>query len=200
MGPSQQWSFVVEVCRSCSVRLGFFGLMIFSLIMIPLVFFGDAIEQWTLACLRSAAERPGAVAVTLSSLLAADVFLPVPSSLVSTAAGAVFGWWHGMWVSAVGMTLSSGIGYLAGGRAGRPAAARLFDPQDLKRLEQLGERYGDWVIMLVRPVPVLAEASTFLAGISRMSFGRFMGLSILAYLGISLVYAQIGAYAAHLYV
>jgi membrane protein DedA with SNARE-associated domain len=51
------------------------------------------------------------------------------------------------------------------------------------------------MIMGVRSIPVLAEASTFVAGMSLMPFGMFLIISVLSNLGISLVYATIGAYA-----
>jgi uncharacterized membrane protein YdjX (TVP38/TMEM64 family) len=45
-------------------------------------------------------------------------------------------------------------------------------------------------------VPVLAEASVFLAGLARMPFGRFAWITGLSNLGISAVYAAAGAFAA----
>ena len=49
---------------------------------------------------------------------------------------------------------------------------------------------------MLRPVPVLAEASCLFAGASRMAWGRFAMLASLANLGISLAYAAAGASAA----
>jgi len=50
-------------------------------------------------------------------------------------------------------------------------------------------------IAICRPVPVAAEASIILAGISGAARGRLMSVSILSNLGISLVYATAGALA-----
>jgi membrane protein DedA with SNARE-associated domain len=57
-------------------------------------------------------------------------------------------------------------------------------------------RYGHWALILFRPVPVLAEASVFFAGLSRMSRTRFLALVALSNLGISAVYAATGAFSA----
>jgi 3-dehydroquinate synthase len=66
----------------------------------------------------------------------------------------------------------------------------------LLRLESGFERWGDWVLVTTRAVPVLAEASTLAAGVARMPFGRFVGVTTLANAGISAVYSAVGAYAA----
>jgi membrane protein DedA with SNARE-associated domain len=47
-----------------------------------------------------------------------------------------------------------------------------------------------------RAIPVLAETSAVLAGMGSMKFGRFILLTGLSNLGISLVYAWVGAFAA----
>jgi membrane protein DedA with SNARE-associated domain len=69
---------------------------------------------------------------------------------------------------------------------------------ELQRLERISRQVGDWVIVVARPVPVLAETSVLLAGMSRMPTYRFMLLTTLSNLGISLVYAAIGALSATL--
>ena len=53
-------------------------------------------------------------------------------------------------------------------------------------------------MVAVRAVPVLAEASVLFAGIGSMRFGRFLLLTSLSNLGISLVYASVGAFAAEI--
>jgi membrane protein DedA with SNARE-associated domain len=53
------------------------------------------------------------------------------------------------------------------------------------------------VIVITRPVPVLAEASVLFAGMSRMPTGQFMLLTMLSNLGISAVYAAVGAFSAN---
>ncbi len=55
------------------------------------------------------------------------------------------------------------------------------------RLSAVGDRFT--------PVPVLAEASVLFAGMSKMNFRRFLIISTLSNLGISIVYAAVGAYS-----
>ena len=65
-------------------------------------------------------------------------------------------------------------------------------------LEKLQNKYGDWIIILSRAVPVLAEASILTAGIGRMRFKRFILLVLLSNLGISIAYSFIGAYSGYI--
>jgi len=174
------------------------GLIILAFILIPFLLFADAIEMWTQDFLESAGERSALVAAVLGTLLAIDILLPVPSSVVSTAAGLFLGFTGGMMTSLMGMTFSCSVGFWLGGRFGRPIASRLVGTGELQRLEDISRRVGDWLIVVARPVPVLAEASILFAGMSRMPTHRFMLLTTLSNLGISAVYAGIGALSATL--
>jgi uncharacterized membrane protein YdjX (TVP38/TMEM64 family) len=132
--------------------------------------------------------------ISIFGLLALDVLLPVPSSIVSTAAGVLLGFWTGSAVVWVGMTVACLMGYALGSRASG-AARRFVGDDGLRRAESLMTRYGDYTIVLCRPVPVLAEASVIFAGIIRAPFGRFLLLSMLSNLGIALGYAAFGAFS-----
>jgi uncharacterized membrane protein YdjX (TVP38/TMEM64 family) len=161
----------------------------------PFFLFEASLQRWTTALVQSATERGGLTALVLGLLLASDVLLPIPSSMVSTAAGALLGVLNGTCVSVLGMSVASCIGYGLGRSAGRTTAQYLIGIPALQRLEKLGRQYGQWTIVLVRSLPVLAEASTLFAGMSRMPFRRFLLVSVLSNVGISLVYATIGRHA-----
>lgn len=170
---------------------------IFALILIPFMLFGEQIELWTKAFIATSAQHTAQIAWVLGLLLGGDILLPVPSSLASTAAGFVLGFVRGMLTSWAGMTVSCLLGYWVGARLGRPVAARLVGERDLERLAALQQRFGDWVLLVARPVPMLAEASVMFAGISHVAFGRFMLLTTLSNLGISAVYAAVGAFSSN---
>lgn len=135
-----------------------------------------------------------ATAFAIGALLALDIVLPVPSSLLSTAAGALLGMPLGAAVSWLGMNIASAAGYWIGRRAAG-AAGRFVGAASLEQARRLAARFGDGAIVASRPVPVLAEASAVLAGMLRTPWARFAWLSAGANLGVSLVYAFVGAYA-----
>lgn len=170
---------------------------ILALILVPFFLFGARIETWTRSCLESSTITRGLVALLLGGLLALDILLPVPSSLVSTACGFMLGVPLGAMTSFLGMAVSSGLGYWLGARAGRAAAGGLVGTEQLDRMESLSARWGSWIVVVCRPVPVLAEASVIFAGMGRMPVLRFTVLCGLSNLAISVVYALVGAFASH---
>jgi uncharacterized membrane protein YdjX (TVP38/TMEM64 family) len=177
--------------RWAIIWIGLFGLVLlpFFLFEAPFNAFADRITQADTAVWLAAA--------SIFGLLALDVLLPVPSSIVSTAAGVLLGFWGGSAIVWSGMTLACLFGYALG--AGASAAARRFVGEDgLRHAESLVHRYGDWTLVLCRPVPVLAEASVVFAGLVRAPFGRFFALTTLSNLGIALGYAAFGAFSMRL--
>ncbi|ETX09110.1 TVP38/TMEM64 family protein [Candidatus Entotheonella palauensis] len=186
------------IMKSHQFRWMLLSGILLAVIVLPFLVLAQPIEAWFQKWLQSATEQEGLTALILGTLLAADVLLPIPSSVVSTAAGALHGLWLGTLVSTAGMTLSCAIGYWLGASAGRRVATRLIGPVSLRRCEELHQRGGDWMIVVARSIPVLAEASTFYAGMGRMRLKRFISLSAFSNLGISLVYAAFGVSSVRL--
>jgi uncharacterized membrane protein YdjX (TVP38/TMEM64 family) len=172
-----------------------FGLAVLALILVPFFTMEQPIRTWAQGWLRG--PRPWWTAgPAISLLLAADVVLPVPSSVVATASGMLLGVWPGALASWLGMTLGCVAGYGIGARAGRAAAVRLVGQRELDRAGRAVERFGPWMIVVLRPVPVLAEASVLFAGTARMPWPSFLALAALSNLGISAAYAAVGAWSA----
>lgn len=162
----------------------------------PFALFGSAIESWTADVITSAHRRPAASALVLGGLLAGDILLPVPSSIVSTACGLLHGFAGGTAVSLTGMSLSCLGGFWLARRLGRPFVTRLVGAHELRRLDAWNRRFGDWTLILARPVPVLAEASVLVVGMGPVTPSRFLLLTTLSNAGISAVYAAVGAWSA----
>ncbi len=170
-------------------------VVLLSIILIPFFLYESAITELINSLIMEKGNRP-LLAVALGSFLAADIILPVPSSLVSTALGGLLGFWFGTLTSWAGMTAGCLIGYLLGAGVGPPAVKLLAGEKEIERVRLAAERYGDWAIILFRSVPVLAEVSTVFAGLSRMPLVRFLTIAALSNLGISAAYAGVGSAAA----
>src|SRR4051812_49555258 len=165
----------------------------FALIIIPFLIFEkqfEALGTW----LAEGHASGWLSASIIAALLALDVFLPVPSSIVSTGAGVLLGFWPGAAVIWIGMTLGCVIGYVFGAYASVPAR-RLVGEQGLSNAGRVMDRYGPWAIVICRPIPVLAESCVVFAGLVKSPIGPFLWLTALADLGISLAYAAVGAFS-----
>lgn len=168
------------------------GLM-FALIIIPFLIFEkqfEALGTW----LAEGHASGWASASIIAALLALDVFLPVPSSIVSTGAGVLLGFWRGAAVIWIGMTVGCAIGYAFGAKAAG-AARRMVGDDGLARASAIMDRHGSWALVVCRPIPVLAESSVVFAGLVRSPLNAFVWMTTLSNLGIALAYAAVGAYS-----
>ncbi len=173
------------------------AVLILALILVPFALFGAQLDQWSMAALERSRSDAWLTRALVIGLLAIDIFFPVPSSVVSTFVGVSLGLWDGAITSTVGMTLGCVVGYAFGRRFGRPATIRIIGGPQMARLESGYARWGDWIVATTRAVPVLAEASTLVAGAGRMRPGRFFMIATCANAGISVIYAAVGAYSAN---
>jgi uncharacterized membrane protein YdjX (TVP38/TMEM64 family) len=129
-------------------------------------------------------------------LLATDIFLPIPSSLVSTLAGWQLGALGGALSAWMGMSLGAIIGFALAKRWGQPLVAWLARKGDLERTNLLAHRFGPTLLVLGRGVPVLAEATVLLVGMHGLSWRAFLPPVLLANLGLAIAYAVFGKVAA----
>lgn len=169
-------------------------LLALAVILIPFAIWEEPITRWVEAMIADESSRPLLGAI-LGGALAADVLLPIPSSLISTAAGYVFGLWSGALVSWLGMTAGALFGYALGAKPARSFTRRFVGDAELGRAQAAFARWGGWALVACRSVPVLAEASVVFAGVAGMSLGRFFVLVALANLAVALAYAAVGALA-----
>jgi uncharacterized membrane protein YdjX (TVP38/TMEM64 family) len=139
--------------------------------------------------------RSGALAAGLGvGLLVADVVLPVPSSLVMVAHGAVFGFAVGALLSVLGSVGATLVGFGLGRRGG-PLLARLVTAEERARVDKLLSSYGALAILVTRPVPLLAETTAILAGSSPVGWGAATLAALVGALPPALLYALAGAIA-----
>lgn len=134
-------------------------------------------------------------AAAVALLLAADLLLPVPSSVLMTLAGFVCGTIGGGLASFAGAMASAWLGFFACRKFGQPAFLRLIGDRDAEPLRRFMDRYGAWAILLSRPVPMLTEITSCVAGLTGMRPRRFTALAIAGTLPICFVYAWAGAEA-----
>lgn len=69
------------------------------------------------------------------------------------------------------------IGYLIGPALFKPRSGlmgKLFRRQDVERTHEFMEKYGSRALILARFVPIVRTLATFVAGVSRMSFRKFI--------------------------
>jgi uncharacterized membrane protein YdjX (TVP38/TMEM64 family) len=169
------------------------GLLIVILLAIVLLL--EALRLPVLADPSPWLERGGAVAAGVGvALLVADVALPVPSSAVMIANGALFGIAVGTALSLLG-SMGAALLAFAIGRRGGPLLARLVPAEERAHADWLVGRWGALAIVVTRPVPILAETVAILAGASALGWRRAASAAIGGSLPAAVLYAVTGATA-----
>ena len=178
-----------------SPRLLLIVLLAVLVPIIPFVLFGDAIEAWV----RSWLEPPPSPTTMVSlviGVLATDIFLPIPSSFVSTVAGVELGIAAATLATWVGMTIGAIVGFALARWCGRPLAERFSSRKDLEQMDDASGTYGPIALIALRAVPVLAEASVLIVGVNRLAWPRFLWPVMLSNLVIAAVYSTLGHMAS----
>jgi len=161
-----------------------------------LFFLVDALSVPLLADPTPWLNRGGAWAAALGvALLVADVLLPVPSSIVMVAHGALFGVVIGTLLSLLGSTGATLFGFWIG-RRGEKLLDRLVPPAERERADRLLKRWGMLAIVVTRPIPLVAETVAIMAGASPLTWGRTALAALAGSLSPALLYALTGATAA----
>ncbi len=137
-----------------------------------------------------------AFALILVLILALDVLLPVPSSMVGLAAVALLGPVVGSLVIFSGLTLGCILGYLLGAGYFRLISRVWISPAEKHKASKMKSRLGAAALVLLRGVPVLAETSVLAAGMQAYPVRQFLLLTMLANCGLAVAYGYIGTVLA----
>jgi uncharacterized membrane protein YdjX (TVP38/TMEM64 family) len=110
----------------------------------------------------------------------AQMFLLVVNvMLVVLVAILAYGPWWGALLSVVSIVIASTIGYLIGRTLGPYTVYRLIGKESERKVEAAVERYGLGAVVLARISPFLSnDAISFVAGLVRMGYWRFMGATL----------------------
>ena len=172
----------------------FLGIaLLFAVVIVPFLWLGAWFDSYTIAAMSNRDTAGFAVGVFV--LLAADIILPIPSSVVATAAGSMLGPWLGSIVSAAGLSFGAVAMFAVMRTAGAPLARRLIGDDDHDRLVALASAHGPWIVALLRPVPVLSEASVIALGAVRAPWLASIVSILLSSTVTATVYATLGAVA-----
>lgn len=169
-----------------------------SAVLLAVFAFAEALDVGVLTDPSTTIERGGVViALVAVGLLAADVVLPVPSSLVMASLGATYGLVVGTSLAAIGSLLAAVIAFRIGRRA-NGALDHIVGSTDREAFANWFETRGDAMVVASRPVPIIAETVAALAGTTTMRTRRFVVVALIGTLPAALAYTAAGAAVADL--
>lgn len=132
------------------------------------------------------------IALIIIGLMAIDLFVAIPTLSLSILSGFFLGMELGAFVSSLGMMSAGSLGYFLSRHYGEKILVSISsDAQQRAEMTTLFIKHGVFSLLLCRAAPMLPEIASCLAGITRMSFLRY-----LLFFGLGTVpYSLIAAYA-----
>ncbi|OGD19233.1 MAG: hypothetical protein A2Y70_07235 [Candidatus Aminicenantes bacterium RBG_13_64_14] len=125
-------------------------------------------------------------------------FLPGDSLLFAAGAFAALGalkvgWLIGLLTVAaiIGDTVNYWVGHFLGPKVFSREKARFFKKEHLDRTHAFFEKYGGKTIIIARFVPIVRSFAPLVAGIGRMSYGKFIAYNVIG--GVGWVVLLVGA-------
>ena len=159
--------------------------------LLPFLAFGTRIDHHVARWLDPLPAPPVLAAIEVG-VLAADLLLPVPSSLVATLGGAHLGVVVGTACAWLGMTAGAMAGWWIGHTAGAASLSSLTADEQ-ERLAGQQRRFGPLAVVLTRPLPLVAEAAAIMAGAAGMGWRAFLIAAGSGNLAIAMVWSIAGA-------
>jgi uncharacterized membrane protein YdjX (TVP38/TMEM64 family) len=134
-------------------------------------------------------------AVTIALLLAVDIVLPVPSSLVMVLSGAAFGVWWGTLLALAGSIAGEWLGFELARRFGVGISTRLIGATAMADMRGVMARHGVEAVLVTRALPVVMETTSIVAGLSAMRRSTFLLTSLVGTVPVAAAYACAGAWS-----
>lgn len=120
---------------------------------------------------------------------------PIPGQLLGLLGGYLFGFWYGLLITMLGLTVGSAIAMGLSRLFGNYVARKLVPPAVLAKFDYLIDHGGLWNFFLLFLLPALPDdAICFIAGLTRIKLwklllvsvlGRLPGMAVLTFVGTS---------------
>ena len=134
----------------------------------------------------------GPVVIVLA-MIAQMFLLVVPTPLLMVVTVVAYGPWAGGAIILVAVFCASSIGYMLGAYLGTPLIERLLGVESEKKVIGFIEDYGFWAVIVTRISPFLSnDAISFVGGMLRMGYWRFIGATMIGIFPLTALIAYLG--------
>jgi uncharacterized membrane protein YdjX (TVP38/TMEM64 family) len=134
----------------------------------------------------------GPVAIVITMVL--QMFLlVVPTPLLMVVSVLAYGPFWGGLIILVAIFFASSTGYLIGAYLGAPFVVKIIGEKTEKKIASFIEEYGFWTVIVVRLSPFLSnDAISFVGGMLRMGYWRFIGATLIGITPLTALIAYLG--------
>lgn len=183
-----------EIDLFACMRISLLVFVLMVLILVPFLIWGDQLEaMFSLEGSKAWMEQFGTWAWAAGLLLlVADLFMPLPATVIISSLGMVYGPWLGGLIGAIGIALAGSVAYHLANAFGEKGALWLLGEKDFERGKTLFQHHGGWMVAFSRWLPVLPEVIAVMAGLGRMPAKTFYIAILCGSIPLGFAYAWIG--------
>lgn len=117
----------------------------------------------------------------------------IPTPILMVVAIVAYGPFWGSIILFVAIYMASSLGYFIGSYFGPIIVEKLIGRKTEKKIAEFIDQYGFWTVIVVRLSPFLSDdAISFVGGILKMGYWRFMGATMIGIAPLILFIAYLG--------
>lgn len=131
--------------------------------------------------------------VLVLAMIAQMFLLVIPTILLMVVSILAYGPVWGSVIILTAVFAASSVGYFIGRYFGPVIVEKLIGPKTEKKIENFIDNYGFWAVIVTRLNPFLSnDAISFVAGILKMGYWKFIGATLVGIAPLTLFIAIIG--------
>jgi len=121
------------------------------------------------------------------------IFAPLPSIVLFSAAGVVFGGFLGGLIGLIGNLVGSIIAFLIARRYGRHIFEKIINEKQLARFDKYSEKYGAFALFILRLNPFTStDVFSYLSGFTNMKLTHFIIATLFGLAPLSFAQSYLG--------
>ena len=186
----------MELTRNRIILLVVAALIVGAALITPYILFRDELQEWIETDVADWIEQlgPWGPIAYIAFFAGSMLFAPVPTAPAPIIAATVFGGALGFLYTLIGTAIGSAICFWLARKLGRPMLRRLMSQGAVDKVDELGERLGLRLLIVLRLFPIAGvDYVSYAAGLTQMRFGIYIVVSVLAsapILGIAAVLGE----------
>ncbi len=134
----------------------------------------------------------GPIMIILAMIAQMFLFV-VPTILLMVISVLAYGPFWGTVLTLIAVVAASSVAYMIGAYLGPVTISKLMGDKTEKKMENYIDRYGLWAVIIVRISPFLSnDAVSFISGLVRMGYWKFIGATLIGITPLALLIAYLG--------
>lgn len=186
----------MELTRNRIILLAVAALIVGAALVTPYILFRDELQEWIETDVADWLDQlgPWGPIAYIAFFAGSMLFAPIPTAPAPIIAATVFGGALGFLYTLTGTAIGSAVCFWLARKLGRPMLRRLMSQGAVDKVDELGERLGLRLLIVLRLFPIAGvDYVSYAAGLTQMRFGIYIVVSVLAsapILGIAAVLGE----------